>query len=241
MNDIYEVFMKVNEIKPIDFLTIYNVLTSAQISDAQKTEFISHNRKQIKNIMLEQINSQEFMTIMETRAIKKFRPLKNSFTKAGDKIILAKALSMPPNMIPQYIKNVTQSLNDIEQLKFLSKDKMDMLKTYIYRHGTKDQIVLFLDYELTNAKDKIKTLYRTLEYHNQGVADYFIRPIHRLDNKTLLKLFKVISKHINQAYENKEISEMQSLKIAKWALVQIYNIQNNSKLLNAIKTYKTLA
>ena len=31
-----------------------------------------------------------------------------------------------------------------------------------------------------------------------------------------------------------------SKKISKWALIRIYKIQNNSKLINAIKTYKVL-
>ena len=42
------------------------------------------------------------------------------------------------------------------------------------------------------------------------------------------------------AEKNGEISSAESKKIAKWALIQIYKIQNNSKLLNAIKTYDIL-
>ena len=118
---------------------------------------------------------------------------------------------------------------------------MDMLKTYVYRHGSKDELVAFLDYELTQTKDVAKTLYRTLEYYSGGVADYFIRPIHRMDNKTLVKIYNVIDKNIKEAVSIGEISDADSKKIAKWALIKIYQIQNNSKLINAIKTYKTLS
>ena len=117
---------------------------------------------------------------------------------------------------------------------------MEMLKTYVYRHGSKDELVAFLDYELNKVTDIEKTLYRTLEYYSGGIADYFIRPIHRMDNKTLIKIYNVINKNIQQARDNGRISDERSEKIAKWALIQIYRIQNNSKFINAIKTYKNL-
>lgn len=233
--------MKVNEMKTIDFITIYNILTSSQISEANKTQFIRENHHKIKEIMIERITSHDFKTIMSTRAIKKFRPLKNSFTKAGDKMILAKALELPPREIPKYIKSVTEILNKVDKIDFLPSDKLEMIKTYVYRHGNKDELVSFLDFELKKSEDKIKTLYRTLEYHNCGIADYFIRPIHRMDNKTLIKIYGVFNKHIKEAFKEGKINEYQSEKVAKWALIQIYKIQNNSKLINAIKTYKTLA
>ena len=58
-----------------------------------------------------------------------------------------------------------------------------------------------------------------MKYHNHGVADYFIRPIHRMDNKTLVKVYRIVDKHIKKARENGEFSEAQSEKIAKWALI----------------------
>ena len=106
--------------------------------------------------------------------------------------------------------------------------------------GISYELVTFLDYELTVAKDTVKCLYKNLQYYSGGIADYFIRPIHRMDNKTLVKVYNVINKGIKSAEKNGEISDSESKKLAKWALVQIYNIQNNSKLINAIKTYETL-
>jgi hypothetical protein len=233
--------MKIEKIDSITFDNVYKVLTSNRISDAQKTQFIKQHQLEIKKVMAQNISSAEFKTLMENRVLQKFRPFKNSFTKSGDKMILAKALELTPSQIPQYIKNVTESLAEIDKLSFLSADKIELLKTYVYRHGTKDELVAFLDYELTKSKDLVKTLYTTLRYHNQGVADYFIRPIHRMDNNTLIKVYRTIDKHLKKAYENGDISEAQSEKVARWALVQIYKIQNNSKLINAIKTYKTLS
>ena len=61
-----------------------------------------------------------------------------------------------------------------------------------------------------------------------------------MDNKTLVKIYRMVDKHIKSCKLNGEISEAESEKIAKWALMRIYKIQNNSKLINAIKTYKTL-
>ena len=49
-----------------------------------------------------------------------------------------------------------------------------------------------------------------------------------------------LQKLLKQAQKNGDISDSQNSMAAKWALVQIYNIQNNSKLINAIKTYNTL-
>ena len=233
--------MKVAKINNLDFETLMNVMSSTQINEVQKTQFVKNNLPQINKIMVAKISSSEFKTLMDNRALIKFRPLKNSFTKRGDKLILAKALSINPSEIKIYIKNTTQAIREIDTLKFLTPDKMDMLKTYVYRHGSKDELVAFLDYELTQTKDVAKTLYRTLEYYSGGVADYFIRPIHRMDNKTLVKIYNVIDKNIKEAVSIGEISDADSKKIAKWALIKIYQIQNTSKLINAIKTYKTLS
>ena len=232
--------MKIDAIKTIDFATIYKVMTSSSISDAQKEQFIRANRTTFKKVMEANITSNEFKTIMQSRAIQKFRPLKNSFTKQGDKRILAEALKLPVAEIPSYIKNVSESLNKVENLDFLPFDKLEMVKTYVYRHGSKDEVVTFLDYELRRTKDLLKSLHSTLEYYNGGVADYFMRPIHRMDNKTMLKLYNVVNKHIKSAKENGDFDEVHSEKIAKWALIQIYRIKNNSKLINAIKTYNEL-
>jgi hypothetical protein len=62
----------------------------------------------------------------------------------------------------------------------------------------------------------------------------------QLINKTMLKIYNVVNNHIKSAKENGDFDEVHSEKIAKWALIQIYRIKNNSKLINAIKTYNEL-
>lgn len=232
--------MKIPNIEHISLETLQNVLESTNITDSQKVHFLNQNLGQIEQIMKTKISSMDFKTLMHKRALIKFRPLKNSFTKKGDKIILAKALEINPSEVSGYIKNVTSAINNLENIHGLSPDKMDMLKTYVYRHGSKDELVAFLDYELTQSKNSTESLYRTLNYYSGGIADYFIRPIHRMDNNTLIKVYQIIDKHIKKSITEGKLSDADSKLVAKRALVQIYKIQNNSKLINAIKTYKNL-
>jgi hypothetical protein len=232
--------MKVSKVENINFDKLMEVMASNKISDAQKAQFFSQHKPQIEKIIETKITDSEFKDMMGKRAIIKFRPLKNSFTKKGDKILLSKALEVNTSDVNGYIKKVSTAIENTENLDFLPNDKIEMIKTYVYRHGSKDELVNFLDYELTKSKDIIKSLYSTLEYYSGGVADYFIRPIHRMDNKTLIKVFNVINKNIKQKTLEGNISEAESEKLAKWALIKIYKIQNNSKLINAIKTYNVL-
>ena len=232
--------MSVGKIEAVDFDTVYKVLSSRKLSEVDKSKFIKANSTKIKDILKNNITSADFDKLMDNRHIVKFKPLKNSFTKYGDKIILAKSLGVPTSEIPNYIRNVNDAMKTVDKLTFLPSDKLEQIKRYVYRHGNKDELVNFLDYELKNAEDIVKTLYRTLEYHTGGVADYFIRPIHRLDNKTMIRIYNIIDKNLDNAQKSGNINQEQQDKIARWALVQIYKIQNNNKLINAIKTVKTL-
>ena len=233
--------MKIEKIEHLDFLKLQEILSSTRITDSEKIRFIEQNKPEIEKIVDVKISNEDFNYLIQNRNLVKFRPLKNSFTKKGDKILLAKALNINPSEVSSYIKNVSDSIQKLDKIDFLSEDKVEMLKTYVYRHGSKDELVNFLDYELTKSKDTVKSLYKTLTYHSGGIADYFIRPIHRMDDKTLIKIFKIINKHIKQAFRDGNITDAENKKIAKWTLIRIYQIQNNSKLINAIKTYKTLS
>lgn len=232
--------MEIQAIKPTDIYTIRRVLTSANITFTEKSDYVRKNRAEIKNIIETEISTSEYKGMMQNRPLRKFRPLKNSFTKRGDKILLAKTLGIEPSEVDDYIDNVKNALKDIDELDFLPQNKIEALKTYVYRHGSKDAVVSFLDYELSHSKNIIKTLYTTLEYHTGGMADYFIRPIHRMSNTTMIQLYNVIDKNIENARSGGFISEEESNKIARWSLVAIYRIQNNSKFINAVKTYKVL-
>ena len=234
--------MQIDKIGTLDYITVHNILTSSKISEAQKVQFVKNNKTAISNIIEHHIaiSGKDFSALMKNRPLVKFKPIRNSFTKRGDKILLAKALGIEPVEVPEYIENVKNSMEEVDELTFLPKDEFDAIKTYVYRHGSKDDVVEFLDYELRTTKDILKTLYTTLEYHTGGVADYFIRPIHRFDNKTLVKIYNVVDKNLHEARANGKIEEEENLDIAKWALYRIYEIQNNNKFINAIKTYKTL-
>ena len=232
--------MEITKIDNVTFETLYKVLSSSKLSEIQKTNFVQVNKQEVARIFDAKISSKDYNALMYNRKLRKFRPLKNSFTKKGDQIILANALGVTPSKLPAYIKTAKENIYDIKQIDFLTPEKMELLKTYIYRHGTKDDLVKFLDYELTQTKDFTKTLYQTLQYYSGGVADYFIRPIHRMDNKTLVRVYDVINKHIKVNQDMGNFTEADSKKIALNALVRIYEIQNNSKLINAIKTYRVL-
>ncbi len=230
----------INLITPITLSKVHEVLTSNKITDSQKTDFVRRYKTQIQEAIDVKISGTEFKWIMSNRPLPKFKPLKNSFTKRGDKIMLAKMLCIEPAELDDYISEVEDAMQDFDNLGFLPKDKLDAIKTYVYRHGSKDGIVVFLDYELRSSTDMLKTLYSTLDYYSGGLADYFIRPIHRMSNKTLIKLYNVIDKNLKNARDTGSITEEQYDKTAKSALVRIYQLQNNSKLINAIKTYKIL-
>ena len=230
----------INSVSNINLSTVREILSSNKISQSQKTVFMRKYKTEIQQALDIKLSGTEFNWIMKNRPLQKFKPIKNSLTKRGDKIILANALGIEPAELDDYIENVSEALEDIDKLSFLPKDKLDSIKTYIYRHGSKDDIVNFLDYELKTSKDILKTLYTTLDYHTNGLADYFIRPIHRMSNLTMIRLYNVIDKNLSAARDIGSISDEQYNKVARSALVRIYQIQNNSKLVNAIKTYKIL-
>ena len=230
----------INNITTIDLPTIHKILSSTSISERQKENFVRQHASQISQVFQAHISLAEYKFIMRNRPLRKFRFLKNAITKRGDKIFLAETLGVDPAELDDYIGDVEDAITDFDKLSFLPKDKLDAIKTYIYRHGSKDEIVSFLDYELKTAKDVIKTLYRTLKYHTGGVADYFIRPVHKMSNNTMIQLYNVIDKNMQSAIEKGSITKEEYDETARWALVRIYDIQNNSKLINAIKTYKVL-
>lgn len=235
--------IRVNKINSLDFTTVQKVLASTNITDGQKAQFIKNNSSEIHSILTTKISGAEFAGMMKARPLIKFRPLKNSFTKRGDKILLAKTLGIDVSDVDDYVDDVANKLelcNKIDTIP-ISKDDVDAVKTYVYRHGRKDQVVAFLEYELSNAKDILTLLYSTFQYETGGVADYFVRPIHRLDNKTMVNIYNVVDKNLAQARQNGKISDAQRIDTAKWALVQIYQIQNNQRLRNAVKVYRELS
>ena len=236
---------KIDKINPVGNLDLYKVLeviTSSKITTDQKIKFIKKNHSEISHLVDEKISSSDFKTIMNNRPLILFKPLKNSYTKAGDKKLLAIALGIKPNEVDNYIKNINLQVRSMQDIKTMgiSKDNYEEVKTYIFRHGEKEQVINFLDYELSHAKNILHVLYHTLEYNSGGVADYFIRPIHRLDNGTMLGIYNVVDKNLKAGRASGKISDVQAQETAEWALARIYKIQNNQRLQNAIKLKKEL-
>lgn len=237
---------KIDNINPVgnlDLYKVHEVMISSKITTDQKIKFIKNNHSEIKHLVDEKISGSDFRTIMKNRPLIIFKPLKNSYTKAGDKKLLAIALGIKPQNVNDYIKNMTLQVRSMQDLNSMgiSKDKYDEVKTYVFRHGTKEQVIDYLDYELAHAKNILKMLYHILEYNAGGVADYFIRPIHRLDNKTMLGIYNTINKNLKSSEKAGKISDVEAQETAEWALARIYTIQNNQRLQNAIKLRKELS
>ena len=230
--------MTVNKIEHLDFDKIYKVLRSSSISELDKTTFISNNRYEIRQIMSCVLDNENFQYLMQNRVLKKFRPLKNSYTKWGDKIILGKALNIPASQVPKYVKNVFHMLNDAKKLQACSLSTFDMIKTYVYRHGNQEELLAFFDYELKNSNDIQKCIKQNLSYNKNGVADYFVRPIHRMKYKTFVNLFEIVENNLNLACEQGKISKLDCVNLSKQSLVQLYVIRTNSQFINICSRFK---
>ena len=220
--------------EPLTLNKVYKVLTATHISSADKEQFIKVNQTEIEKMFAGKINTTAFQQIMKNRPLKLFKPIKNSFTKAGDKKILAKNLDIAPAELDDYIQEVTEDLEN-GNLQNMSNSRLEAIRTYVYRHGKKQELLAFLDNELANAGDILGVLYRTLQYNTGGAADYFVRPIHRMNNQTLVKMYDIVDKNLKNAARSGDISELDRERTAEWALVRIYAIQNNQKLRNAVK------
>lgn len=225
-----------SKVEPITPLYVNKILATNKLTDAQKLQFIKENAAAIKSFSGEEINMTELKEILKSRPLVRFRPIKNSFTKQGDKILLAKSLNIEPKEVNKYIENLTTTgLNTDSPVESIEK-----VKSYVYRHGTKGQVVKFLEYELSDEKFVLERLYKTLQANSGGLYDYYERPIHRMTNNNLSQLYNVIDKSLRNAEKKGAINKDQLSSTSEWALVRIYEIQNNSKLIRAYNKYKDL-
>lgn len=226
---------KIQPINSIDALEVYKILSSEKLTDAQKAQFIKKNSVAIKNLAKTDITQNEFKELMAHRPLIRFRPLKNSFTKQGDDIMFAKSVGITKKEIKKYINSIID--NNFENQH---PENIEKAKAYVYRHGTKAQVISFLEYELSDVKTTLQKLYKTLEDNSGGLADYFSRPIHRMDNITLGKLYNTIDKSLRNSANAGYVKPDEINTHAQWALVKIYEIQNNSKLIRAYEAYNDL-
>ena len=227
---------KISAISSIDSFELHKILTSNKLSNKQKVEFLKNNAHILKNISPENITKKELEQILKNRQLIRFRPLKNSFTKQGDMKLLAEALGIEKSEINKYINSVINTNFLIQNQTDI--DNIEKMKMYVYRHGTKKQVESFLEYEFSDVKTTLQKLYKTLEYNSGGLADYFSRPIHRMDNKTLARLYNIIDKSLKNSADAGYVTDINSH--AEWALIKIYEIQNNSKLIKAYDLYNSL-
>jgi len=214
----------------IDVYSMRKILLSDTLTDVQKVNFMQHRSGDIKALMEIELSSDEFNLVMHNRPLLIYKPIKNAFTKRGDKIIMARALGIPEGEIDTYLQKIARNYNKIGSLDFLPPNQVKILQTYAYRHGTKKTLMRFFDNELANATNLSKTLQKTMSYNTGGVADYFSRPIHRMDNQMFVNMFGIIAKRIDEAKTNNKISETDAVELSIWALQQLYVLQNNSKL-----------
>lgn len=89
---------------------MHKVLSSNKITQIQKTDFVRRNRIQIEKLVETKISGSEFRSMMQNRPLKKFRPLKNSYTKGGDKILLAKSLGIQTCEVSGYLDKITSEI-----------------------------------------------------------------------------------------------------------------------------------
>lgn len=230
---------RINAIPSLDYVRIHQVLASESLTDGQKAEFIKKNSAQIKSVLETEITKDEFKKLMEQRPLVRFRPLKNSFTKQGDDELLARALNINKKDIKKYINSILSSNFEIHDRQ--ERDNIESTKSYVYRHGTKEQVVAFLEYELSDVKHVLQNLYKTLDENSGGFAGYFNRPIHRMDNRTMRKIYNVVDKSLKKSADGGFITSEQQQDAARWALVKIYQIQNNSRLIRACEAYCELS
>ena len=117
---------KISGEMPLDLTAVRKVLTSSDLTDAQKTQFLRTNSTQIKSLVDTKITGAEFRTLMENRPLIIFKPLKNSFTKAGDKKILAKTLNIKPTLVDAYINDVTENMKSVAGIGRFSADEISV-------------------------------------------------------------------------------------------------------------------
>lgn len=98
--------LSISRVGNINPVLIQEILSSTKISNAEKVDFIKQNYSEIKSVLDITPTSDEYRDMMNIRPLIKYRPIKNSFTKKGDKILLAKTLNIEPSKIDDYIKNI---------------------------------------------------------------------------------------------------------------------------------------
>lgn len=188
----------------------------------------------------------EYAMIMKNRPLIKYRPIKNLFTKKGDKVLLAKGLGIEVQDVDRIINTIIDNnfivdninyINDEhwERMFHVDENTIQMIRTYVYRHGKKEQVLKFLDNELSDMKLILKKLYHNLNSELDSVEGFYSRPCHILDNVSARRLYDNVSKRLIEAKTGGFITDEQHLTAINDTLKWIYKIQNNSDIKKAFK------
>lgn len=218
---------------------VETILKSSKVSNDVKQEVVKNNLPDVQHAIRTRMNKGEYTALMKNRSLVRFKPVKNSFTKKGDKILLAKALGIQESQIQSYIDGIIETNFDTHNK--ITKDNIEIVKAYIYRHGKKDEVIDFLKYELSTPATTLKNLYRTLDDDLEGLSGYYNRPIHRMTDTQLRRIYETVDSALSNAQASGSITQRQYEESAKWSLEKIYEIQNNSKLIREAKALKTLS
>ncbi|MCR5261915.1 MAG: hypothetical protein K6C94_08780 [Candidatus Gastranaerophilales bacterium] len=132
-------------------------------------------------------------------------------------------------------KNIT-GYDGIRQQELLYyQEHGTILEPYVYRHGSKEQLLDYMKLQLSDAKTTLKNLYNILDTESGGLYSYFERPIHVLDNRTVQKMQKLVTDGLGNAKDRGYISEIEYNQNVEWALEKIYEIQSNTSLREALR------
>ena len=235
----------INAIRPVgnlDLCKVREIMTSNKITQTEKIKFLQENHDKIKSLAEQKISGTEYEKMIDVRPLKLQNPLKNIGIKYVDWKLTAHALGIKPSEVKGYMEDIVNKLATMEDLKTLgiSEDVYKTIRTHVYRMGSKKQVIINLDYELQHTENILNSLYHTFDYKSCGIANYFMFPHRRLDNKHLIKIYNVIDKNLKSNSASGKISEAKALQAAEWALAKIYDIQNNQHFKNLVKLKQEL-
>lgn len=220
--------IRVDAISPYD---VSKIVRNDSVAACAKSDLIKKNPEALQNVQIT-INKSDFAHLMKNRPLIRFRPLRNSFIKRGDKMLLATSLGISEAEVGATIDDIINTNFDITHFSY---DNIEKIKSYVYRHGTKDQVLSFLENELSDVKTTLQKLYKTLDDNTGGLCEYYQRPCHMMNNETLEDIYNIVEGSLMNAQSAGTISQDDSACAAKWALKRIYEIQNDSRVIRAAK------
>ena len=170
--------MSIEPIQPITPLYVNKVLATNKLTNEQKFQFLKENMAVIKSFNREEINMHELKEILKTRPLIRFRPLKNSFTKQGDKKLLSKALGIEPSQVDGYINSMVKN-------GYISSSEADSAynEELIFKKGEDDNglkmVMYYQDAVYNELKDLEEKYYNIVKKYTKKID--FISKIFRSD------------------------------------------------------------